>query len=59
MARHRPIFYYVMNNECVEEHNAFFERPSKGMKSHLKALFIRGKVENMLKIKYWSMVGWQ
>jgi hypothetical protein len=33
---HRPVCYYVMNNGCVEEQNAFFERPDDSMKAHLK-----------------------
>lgn len=36
-----------MNNDCIEEQNAFFERPDEAMKKHLKPLFIRGKVENI------------
>jgi hypothetical protein len=44
---HRPVCYYVMNNGCVEEQNAFFERPDDSMKAHLKPLFIKGKVENV------------
>lgn len=32
MARHKPVCYYVMNNDYVEEHNAFFERPDAAMK---------------------------
>jgi hypothetical protein len=44
---HRPVCYYVMNNGCVEEQNAFFERPDDSMKAHLKPLFIKGKVENI------------
>ncbi|KAI5389321.1 hypothetical protein KIW84_074822 [Lathyrus oleraceus] len=44
---HRPVCYYVMNNGCVEEHNAFFERPDDSMKAHLKPLFIKAKVENV------------
>ncbi|XP_050902792.1 uncharacterized protein LOC127115248 [Lathyrus oleraceus] len=47
MAAHKPVCYYVMNNDCVEEQNAFFERPSEAMKSHLKPLFITGKVEDV------------
>lgn len=47
MARHKPMYCYIMNNECVEEQNTFFERPDDLMKSHLKPLFIRGKVGNM------------
>ena len=44
MAKHRPICYYVMNNGCVEEQNAFFEHPIEAMRNHLKPLFIRAKV---------------
>lgn len=47
MASHKPVYYYVMNNGCVEEQNAFSERPSEAMKSHLKPLFITGKVKNI------------
>lgn len=36
-----------MNNVCVEEKNAFFERPNEAMRSHLKPLFITGKVEDV------------
>lgn len=48
MAAHKPVCYYIMNNGCVEEQNAFFERPSDTMKSHLKPLFITGKFEHIL-----------
>lgn len=41
------LHYYVMNNACVEEQNAFFERPDEVMKSHLKPLFITRKVEDV------------
>ncbi|XP_050896170.1 uncharacterized protein LOC127102892 [Lathyrus oleraceus] len=44
---HRPVCYYVMNTGCVEEQNAFFERPDDSMKAHLKPLFIKGKVESV------------
>ncbi|XP_050877041.1 uncharacterized protein LOC127080789 [Lathyrus oleraceus] len=47
MVAHNPICYYVMNNGCVEEHNAFFERPGEAMKSHLKPLFIPEKIEDI------------
>lgn len=40
MAAHKPVCYYVMNNGCIEEKNAFFERPGEDMKIHLKHLFI-------------------
>jgi hypothetical protein len=36
-----------MNNGCIEEQQATFERPDLGMKSHLKPLFIRAKVEGV------------
>lgn len=47
MAKHKLACYYIMNNSCVEDQNAFFKSPDEGMKSHLKPLFIRGKVENI------------
>jgi hypothetical protein len=34
-----------MNNGCVEEQSASFEKPDLGMKGHLKPLFIRAKIE--------------
>jgi hypothetical protein len=36
-----------MENGCVEAHNAVFERPDGGMKNHLKALFIKAKVNDV------------
>lgn len=47
MAAHEPVCYYVMNNGCVEEKNTLIERPNEAMKSHLKPLFITGKVEDI------------
>lgn len=32
-----------MNSDYIEEHNTFFKRPHKGMKSHLKSFFYKGK----------------
>lgn len=29
MAGHKPVCYYVMNDGCVEEQNAIFERPDR------------------------------
>lgn len=46
MAKHKPVCYYVMNNGAIEEQDAFFEFPNKGMKNHLKPLYIQGKMEN-------------
>lgn len=46
LAKQKPVCYFVMDNRCTEEHNAFFERPHEGMKSHLKLLFIRAKIHN-------------
>ncbi|MCI12940.1 hypothetical protein A2U01_0034050, partial [Trifolium medium] len=40
LALHKPMCYYVMNNGCLEEQMANFERPTEGMKNHLKPLFI-------------------
>lgn len=47
MAAYKLVCYYVMNNGCVEEQNTFFERPNEEMKSHLKPLFITGKIEDV------------
>lgn len=47
MAAHKPVCYYVMNNGCAEEKNVFFERPDEAMKSHLKPIFIIGKIEDV------------
>ncbi|WJX26814.1 hypothetical protein P8452_15690 [Trifolium repens] len=47
MANHKLVCYYVMGNGCVEEQNAVFEKPDLGMKNHLKALFIRAKVNGV------------
>lgn len=33
MAKHRLLCYYIMNNACVEEKNAFFEQPNEGIKN--------------------------
>lgn len=27
MAKHKSMCYFVMDNECIEEHNEFFKRP--------------------------------
>lgn len=45
MMKHKPLCYYILNNEVVEERNAFFERPDQGIKDHLKILYIRARVE--------------
>jgi len=47
MAIHRPFCYYVMNNGCVEDQHAFFERPIDSMKLHLKPLFIQAKINGV------------
>ncbi|CAJ2645042.1 unnamed protein product [Trifolium pratense] len=47
LADHKPMCYYVMQNGCVEEQNAVFEKPDLGIQNHLKALFIRAKVNNV------------
>ncbi|MCI31552.1 hypothetical protein A2U01_0052764, partial [Trifolium medium] len=43
----KPVCYYVMDNGCVEEQQAIFEKPDEGMKNHLKPLFVRAKVNNV------------
>jgi hypothetical protein len=47
MALHRPVSYYVMNNGCLEDQMASFEKPDESMKSHLKPLFIQVKANNV------------
>jgi hypothetical protein len=47
LALHKPMCYYVMNNGCLEEQMATFERPDQGMKNHLKPLFIQAKVNDI------------
>jgi hypothetical protein len=47
LALHKPMCYYVMNNGCLEEQMAFFERPHEGMKSNLTLLFIQAKVNDV------------
>lgn len=42
-----------MNNNCVEEHNVVLEKPDLGIKSHLKPLFIKAKVDNYGVNKVW------
>lgn len=46
MTDHKSACYYVMNNKCVEEKNVVFEKHNLGMKSHLKTLFLKAKVDN-------------
>lgn len=45
---HKVICYYIMNNGCVEEQQAMFERPDIGMMNHFKPLFIQAKVNNIV-----------
>lgn len=45
MADHRLVCYYVINNGCIEGQNIVFKNPDLGMKSHLKPLFIKAKVD--------------
>jgi len=46
-AIHRPLCYYVMNNGCVEDQHAVFERPDVSMRLHLKPLFIQAKINGV------------
>ncbi|MCH99210.1 hypothetical protein A2U01_0020221, partial [Trifolium medium] len=41
------VCYYVMDNGCVEQQQAIFEKPDEGMKNHLKPLFVRAKVNDV------------
>lgn len=47
-AEGKPLCHYLMNNGVVEEQKAMFERPSPGMMYHLKPLFIREKVDEVV-----------
>lgn len=47
MVAHKLVCYYVMNNGCIEEKNAFFKRHNEAMKSYLKPLFITRKVKDV------------
>jgi hypothetical protein len=47
MANHRPLCYYVMNNGCVENQHAVFEKPDFPMNHHLKPLFIQAKINGV------------
>lgn len=47
MALHKPTCYFVMNNGSIKNQDAFFEKPTPGMKNHLKPLLIRAKVEGV------------
>lgn len=48
MGRHKFVCYFMMNNSCIKEKNVFFVKPHEVMKSHLKPLFIKGKVEDTI-----------
>jgi len=47
MANHKPLCYYVMNNGCVENQHAIFEKPDYHMNYHLKPLFIQAKINGV------------
>jgi hypothetical protein len=47
MAIHKPLCYYIMNNGCVEDQHAVFERPDISMMHHLKPLFIQAKINGV------------
>lgn len=44
----KPFCYYVMNNGVLKEQYVVFERPDPGIMYHVKPLFIREKVDDML-----------
>ena len=47
MALHKLTCYFVMNNGSVENQDAFFKRPDMAMRSNLKPLLIREKLEGV------------
>lgn len=46
MDDHKPVCYYILSNDYVEENHFIFEKPDLGMKSHFKPLFIKAKFNN-------------
>ena len=44
LATHKPLCYYVMNENLVNKDRGIFERPDMAMQQHLKPLYIRAKV---------------
>jgi hypothetical protein len=46
MAIHKPLCYYVMNNGCIEDQHAVFEKPDISM-NDLKPLFIQAKINGV------------
>lgn len=30
IARYKPVYCFVMNNRCIEEHNTFLKGPMRG-----------------------------
>lgn len=55
MAANKPACYYVMNNGCIEEQNAFFEQPDKAMKSHLKPFLLLGRSNMSQLTRFWQI----
>ena len=47
MANHKSLCYFVMNNGCVENQYAIFEKPDFLMTRHLKPLFIQAKINDV------------
>jgi len=47
MANHKPLCCYVMNDGCVENQHAIFEKPDYTMNHHLKPLFIQAKINGV------------
>ena len=39
--------YYVINDGCVEDQMATFERPDMSMQQHLKPLYVQAKVNGV------------
>jgi len=47
MAHHKPLCYYVMNNGCVQNQHAVFEKLEFPMAHHFKPLFIQAKINGV------------
>lgn len=47
MALYKPKIFFVLNDSSMNSQKAIFERPIMAMKSHMKSLLIRSRVEGV------------
>lgn len=47
LVTHKPLCYYMMSDNSVNEDHTIFERPYMAMQQHLKPLYIRAKVNDI------------